>query len=155
MKIKPEWRIIGLVLLSALLFAWGGTGLKAARRFMLPFVLAGGGFSLGLDWKKCLMALPLMVGAFCLPYGESSHVIIRGLTALSFGLCLLPMAHRKNWFVLLIPPAAFAANYFISLNWAPWTHKIVELSAGFFLGITVTVLSLSKKCNAPAAADFL
>lgn len=145
MKIKPEWKIIGIVLLSSLLFAWGGTGFKAARRFIMPLILVAGGAYLGLSPIRCLIALPLIIGANCLGYGENTAFLLKCLTSLSFGLCLLPMAHKRNFFLALIVPAVFGLNYWLSYNYGFWTWKLTELATGFAFGFAVVLLALSRR----------
>lgn len=145
MKIKGEWKIIIIVLLSSLLFAWGGTGFKAARRFIMPLILASGGVWLGLSPLGCIISLPLIIGATSLGYGENTPFLFKTLTTLSFAVCLVPMAHKKNALLTLIVPVVFGLNYYLSLNVDFWTWKLVELATGFAFGFTVVLLALSRK----------
>jgi len=139
-----EWLITGMVPISAFLFAWGGGGAKWARRFVMPAVLAIGAFLLGISLAKCLIALPLMMGSLCLGYGEN-HPFWRKLCAiLALGLCLLPLAGGINALLTLIVPLVFGANYWLSRKFNWWTHKILELSAGFSMGVVVVLLALTK-----------
>lgn len=138
-----EWVIIGLVSLSGILFAIGGTIAKWVRRFLLSVILAAGGVLLGISWIKCLISLPLMVGALCLGYGEEHALWRKALTILALGLCLLPMASGLNGLLTLIIPLVFGTGYWLSrkFNFVSW--KLVELSVGFAMGGTVTLLALS------------
>ena len=61
---------ISTVILSAVLFAWGGYNFNKARRFILPSVLCGVCLWLTRDiW--CLTQLAT-IGIFCLGYGEDA-----------------------------------------------------------------------------------
>ena len=139
-----EWVIIGLVSLSGILFAIGGMINKAIRRFLLPLILASGGVILGISVIRCLISLPLMIGALCLGYGENHPLWRKALTILALGLCLLPMATGPNGLVTLIVPLVFGTGYWLS-NKFPWfTWKLVELSCGFAMGGVVVLLALSS-----------
>lgn len=141
---NQEYVIIGLVCLGALLFSLGGTINKALRRFLLPLILASGGLLLGLAWWRCLIALPLMIGALCLGYGENHPLWKKALTILALGACLLPLASGANALLTLIIPAVFGTNYWLSrrFNWYSW--KLVELACGGALGGVVTLLALTQ-----------
>jgi len=137
-----EWIIIGMVVLSSALFAAGGTGFKFARRFIMPVILAGGAFFLGIVWWKCFLTLFLTIGACHLGYGESHPLWRKALAILALGLCLLPLASGVNALLTLIVPLVFSMNYWLSRKFNWWTHKISELSAGFSMGIVVILLAL-------------
>jgi hypothetical protein len=84
----------------------------------------------------------LSFGAFSLGYGENSPIWQRGLAILAHGLCLLPLIHGLNALLMLIPPAVFAVNYWLSLKLSWWTHKVVEASAGFSIATTLVLMCL-------------
>ena len=139
-----EWTIIGIVTLSSVLFAIGGTGFKFCRRFIMPVILAGGAFLLGISWWKCFFALFLIIGACHLGYGELHPLWRKVLTVLALGLCLLPLASGINGLLTLITPIVFGIGYYLSrkINWITW--KLIELSAGFSMGVVVVLLVLTK-----------
>lgn len=139
-----EWIITGLVSLSGILFAIGGTGFKWARRFVLPIVLVAGGILLGITWWRCLIALPLMIGALCLGYGENHPLWAKVLTILSLGLCLLPLANGANALLTLLIPLVFGTGYWLSRKYNWWNWKLVELSVGFSMAGVVVLLALTQ-----------
>lgn len=144
-KPNKELIIIAVVLLSSLLFALGGTFWKPLRRFVMPLILTSGGAILGIRWWKCLIALPLLIGANCLGYGEQTPIFMRILTISAFGVALLPMTNKKNWLFVLIVPITFGVNYWVSLNYAWWSWKFVELATGGAFGLVVCLLSLTRR----------
>jgi hypothetical protein len=144
-KIKPVYRIMGIVLGSALLFSLGGTIAKALRRFVLPLFLASGGVWLGQSWIKALIAIPLMIGALCLGYGENTALFMRILTILAMGISLLPMANKRNAWLCLLVPATFGLGYYASLNLNYFNWTIVELATGGAYGAVTVMLALSRR----------
>lgn len=142
-KMNPEWVIIGLVSLSTILYAVGGTGLKMARRFILPLILGLGCLFLGVTWWRALGVTCLAIGCFCLPYGQESSLFTKGLTSLAHGLCLAPLITGPNAFLMIIPIWVFIVNLWLSNRLQWWTHKIFELSNGFFIAVTLVLMCLS------------
>ena len=139
-----EWIIIGVVSLSGILFAVGGTGFKWTRRFVMPVVLAIGAFLLGIVWWKCLVSFFLTVGAMHLGYGEHHPLWYKALTILSFALCLLPLASGLNGLLTLIVPLVFGTGYWLSRKYNWWAWKLTELATGGSLGFTVVLLTLTQ-----------
>jgi hypothetical protein len=139
-----EWIIIGVVVLGSALFAIGGTGFKFVRRFIMPVVLATGAFLLGIIWWRCLIMACLTISAMHLGYGENQSLWRKILTVLSFSICLLPLATGLNGFLTLITPLFFGLSYWLSRKFNWWTWKLVELTAGFNLGLVVVLLAMTQ-----------
>lgn len=134
-----EWLIILAVLLSAGLFAAGGThidgigGQKWLRRFLMPICL-GGLATLYAPWWACLGYALTLCFFLHLGYGDKATWLYRififtgyGLSALWFGL---------SWWVPTIP--VVCAAIFLLSNWkttaSSFVWKFCELSMGFCIG---------------------
>lgn len=95
-----------IVLVFAFLYMAGGSGdfggLKWLRRFLAPAILCLSMFAYSRDWR-CLVQMPLMMGALCLPYGAdttSAKIFLRGIFGLANGtasatVCFL----RRSWLI--------------------------------------------------------
>jgi len=132
-----EVLIIGVPAVSWVLFSLGGIGPKWIRRFFLSCFLGGIALLTGfIWWKVALFTLSLMV-VLCLPYGNNTPILGRGVVILCYGLAFLPL---KLTPIVLIPPITFGLFYWLSLkyNWLSW--KIVEGLVGLSLGITLLLM---------------
>jgi hypothetical protein len=97
-------RALGLLAFASL-YAIGGSGdfwggELWIRRWLAPFLLAGVGFGVSLDWRM-LAAYPVMGAALTLPYGadvEWQKWLLRGLFGLACGIAFnIPNFLNKRW----------------------------------------------------------
>lgn len=108
-----------LIVISAILWRWGGNGAKQARTIALPLILSSHNALVYGSWWYLLMALPLY-GAFTLPYGENHPYWQKALTALAW---VIPALFLGHWFALIVVPI-FLGLYWLSNN--PSTSSIFK-----------------------------
>lgn len=137
---NPEWYMIGCMGGGGILFAVGGTGPKYVRRFILPVLLGSLALLAGIDWWRCLAMASLMIGAFCLPYGERTPYWAKFLVGISF---IAPTFFLGLNVWQAITPVAFIVMFKLSnVTW--WGNqfkwKIVEFLTGALIGVTVAQL---------------
>jgi hypothetical protein len=138
--------IFVLPLLSAGLFALGGSGVLSIRRFAFPALVSLSAFSEGLSLRiSCLSGLLLFV-ATILPWGDSLKNLFKGLyfevllfIGALYGLALSPLAlAHKHWFLIWFCPVFMAflvpSLFFCSQKFNFPKHKFVEILIGGFLG---------------------
>ncbi len=135
-----EFLMIGAMTSGGLLFSLGGTGFKYLRRFVLPALLGGLALWAGIEWWRCAAMASLMIGAFCLPYGERTPYWAKFLVGCSFVLPTLFIGYNI-W--QIITPVAFIVMFKLS-NTRYWGRmfawKIVEFLTGALVGVTVAQL---------------
>ena len=100
---------IACIVLSAVLFAWGGYSQKWLRRFVLPLILTAAMFYLSHSWYSLFSLLSVV--ALSMGYGDNSifrHVFGngwgRGVWGLLVGLCLslgLFLSGHIYWYFLV------------------------------------------------------
>lgn len=138
--IDRELLMIIAMTVSPLLWMLGGWRWKWMRRFLLPVILGGLSLLAGAELWRCALMASLMIGAFCLPYGERTPY---------WAKCLVGISYIAPTFLLgfniwqIITPIAFIIMFRLSnIPW--WSNqfvwKIVEGSIGFLIGITVSQL---------------
>ena len=137
---NKEYLMITSMGLGGILFAWGGTGFKPARRFILPFILGILAMLAGFSALKCsIMALGLVI-AFCLPYGQKYPYWVKFLVGCAFVVPTLILGYTI-WQILT--PIAFIVMFKLS-NWKPLANefvwKICEFGTGTLIGVTVAQL---------------
>jgi hypothetical protein len=86
-----------------------------------------------------------------LPYGSSTPIWKRFLTAVAFAVCLMPLAMTFSPFAIglnallaFITTVVFLVLYWLSLKYAWLTWKLVELATGFSMGSVVVLISLTN-----------
>lgn len=134
---NKEILIIGVPAVSWVLFALGGYKWKWIRRFLLPCFLGGIALLMGILWWKVILFTFLLSAVLCLPYGENTPILGRGVVILCYGLAFLAL---KLTPIALIPPVTFGVFYWLSLkyNWFGW--KYTEGLVGLSLGITLLLM---------------
>ena len=135
-----EWNYIILLPISSLLFMIGGTGFKWARRFVLPAVIAGMAILNGSNIWLSLGAGGLLVGAFCMPYGDGKDWWFRFMIGCLYALALLPLGFTT---FQAIYPFIFLLTFYISNQkwgekWLPW--KAWEALNGLLIGWMASLL---------------
>lgn len=142
--IDKELLMIIAMTVSPLLFMLGGWKWKWMRRFLLPVVLGGLVVLSGAEWWRCAAMASLMIGVFCLPYGERTPYWGKFLVGCLFVAPTLFIGFNI-W--QIITPIIFIAMFWLSNSsfWGrmfPW--KIVEGTTGFLIGVTVSQLISSS-----------
>jgi hypothetical protein len=135
-----EWLMILAMTSSATLGAIGGTGLKWARRFLLPGVLALVCIWAGLNTIRSLAMAVCMVVGFSLPYGERTPYWVKFLVACTWVASALWIGFTP-WMV--VAPVTFVGMFWLSnyprtARFFPW--KIVEFVSFGLVGVVVAHL---------------
>ena len=123
---NPEWAYMILIPLCSFLGMLGGFWKKAFRRFGIPLVigivylLVKPDKELQMFWQLPL-ALGLLTGALCLPYGSSTNWIVKFLVGCTYPAALLPLGF--TWLMVAFP-VVFIVMFFLS-NWKPTAQVVV------------------------------
>lgn len=144
------WTLIPAV---SLLWALGGSGIKACRRFGVPILVCAAALSLGVKWWLVLINAGSMFALMSLPYGSG----IRGKLGLPlywvwlymvgalYAAAMLPLAfHVGHWLAYGLGAAASGVVFGTltltsqTMDWPRW--KWVEMALGACLGIQAASL---------------
>jgi len=127
--------LIGFVV-GAMLWRIGGWKLKWTRRYILPFALIMPLEFKNRKWKQ-LIALPLLVAAFSLGYGENSNYWKRFCVGWAWVLPKL-IFFGFNWLAIILP-FLWILLYRLS-NWKKsssiFKWSTVEIITGGWIGMT-------------------
>ena len=127
---------------SGLLFALGGTYLKALRRFLMPIMLFICLILMGINIWLSAIAMGVLCGVLHLGYGESTPWWGKAVVAISYALPALIVGW--TWWSLILPPS-FLIMFLLSnipIFSTSFTWKCVEIMTGTLIGISVLTAGL-------------
>ena len=137
--IDKELLMIIAMVASPLLWLLGGWKWKWMRRFLLPVILGTLAALAGFEIWKCAAMASLMIGAFCLPYGERTPYWAKFMVGISF---IAPTLFLGFSIWQIITPIIFITMFWLSNSkfgrMFPW--KVCEGATGFLIGVTVAQL---------------
>ncbi len=138
--IDKEFLMIVAMTVSPCLWMLGGWKWKWMRRYLLPVILGGLCALAGIELWRCAAMACLMMGAFCLPYGERTPYWGKFLVGISFTAPTFFLGFNI-W--QIISPVIFIVTFWLSNTrfWGrmfPW--KVCEFLAGGGVGVTVAQL---------------
>ena len=135
--------LITLPVMTALLFALGGSGFKFIRRLLIPALILASCLSQGKNGLLAVVAVTLLSLALSKGYGDElkedlgpyyySTLYSIGLI---YGFCLMPLAYELwHFFYCLIPSLTFGFLTYTSQTYDFPRWKWVELATGFSIGL--------------------
>jgi hypothetical protein len=139
-----EWIIILMGGLGAALFAIGGTGYKWVRRYLMPILFIPCLYLLGVSLISSIISCALLALFMTLPYGITTPWWGKALVGISYAVPSLVIGYSL-W--VYIVPIIFLGLFVLS-SWQKtaksFTWKVVELSYGFIIAMSLVQASLNK-----------
>ena len=133
---NPEFLEIAILGLSGMLFALGGTHIKAWRRIVLPAALFGYLMGSGIGLLVALVVSVFLLIGLCFGYGEKVPYWEKGLIGLSWTLPRLLIGWTP-WIV--ITPLVWVLLFWLSNQKTTekfFRWKMVEFITGVLIGVT-------------------
>lgn len=144
--------VLTLPVLTALLFAWGGSGQHFWRSLLLPLVIGLSALSLGHDWWRCaLSVVSIFLSLKVFSYGEKAkkktgRFYPLWLAVVGFMYCVASAPFISDYHgVCLLAICSLGAGIIFAgitlLSQAKKiTWKIVEMTMGFLIGLGAFLL---------------
>ena len=138
---------LGIVCLCAILYAIGGMGFLAARRFIAPTICVGAMFYFSRSWKS-LIQLPFMMFSNAIGYGADflwEKILKRALFGLTNGVTSSGYnILNKKWLLVGFQVVLLIGAYITFGVWNPFpSARIEELFLGLLL-YAVPIFSVNE-----------
>lgn len=130
--------VIALSPLGGALWAFGGSGEKPLRRFLLPAILALSSISLGVVWWRWLPASLFLSGATTLPYGDKTEEKLDKMgvkwlywwfvyaVGASYGLSLISLfIGQETWVLGVCAPFITGSTFALGMSLSKSSNKII------------------------------